>query len=195
MSGWNHNIHYHHILLRAVPPVCVRALDVGCGEGQLARELAGHCQEVFAIDADRATVLRARAASETQTRVSFIEGDVMSYPFCADSFDLIAAVASLHHLPLRPAIERFRSLLKSGGVLAVIGLYRLDTIIDFANAAAAVPASWILRRLHSFAKIEAPIQKPKDTLCEIRAAFHSLLPGGTFCRHLLFRYSYVWRKP
>ncbi len=52
MPAWSHNIHYHHILLQAIPPNCRRALDVGCGRGLLARELAHHSPEVVAIDAD-----------------------------------------------------------------------------------------------------------------------------------------------
>jgi hypothetical protein len=36
---WNHNIHYWPLLLAAAPDPCDRALDVGCGEGMLAREV------------------------------------------------------------------------------------------------------------------------------------------------------------
>jgi hypothetical protein len=38
---WNHNIHYHPVLLEAMPARRERALDVGCGEGtrDLPREL------------------------------------------------------------------------------------------------------------------------------------------------------------
>jgi hypothetical protein len=32
-EGWNHNNHYHDLLLKAVPYGCQRALDVGCGLG------------------------------------------------------------------------------------------------------------------------------------------------------------------
>jgi hypothetical protein len=31
-SRWNHNIHYHRLVLAAVPPGSRTALDVGCGE-------------------------------------------------------------------------------------------------------------------------------------------------------------------
>jgi hypothetical protein len=37
---WNHNLHYHPLILDAVPDGCQRALDVGCGEGILARDAA-----------------------------------------------------------------------------------------------------------------------------------------------------------
>src|SRR5438477_5192535 len=30
---WNHNVHYQPVILRAVPPGCGAALEVGCGDG------------------------------------------------------------------------------------------------------------------------------------------------------------------
>src|SRR6266700_4144463 len=129
---WNHNIHYHDVVLRSVPHRAARALDVGCGQGLLARRLAGYCDEVIGIDVDHHAILGARAAPVEEGRLTFVEGDVMTHPFSAGSFDLIAAVATLHHLPLRPALTRFRNLLKPGGVLTIIGLYRGDTLADLA---------------------------------------------------------------
>jgi len=40
---WNHNIHYHRRILGAIPENAQRALDVGCGEGMLARD-DGQCR-------------------------------------------------------------------------------------------------------------------------------------------------------
>jgi 2-polyprenyl-3-methyl-5-hydroxy-6-metoxy-1,4-benzoquinol methylase len=57
---WNHNIHYHDLLLAAIPPHARRALDVGCGEGILARKLRDRVEHVIAIDIDRASIDRAR---------------------------------------------------------------------------------------------------------------------------------------
>jgi hypothetical protein len=37
---WNHNVHYQPVILRAVPPGCGAALEVGCGDGLLASRLA-----------------------------------------------------------------------------------------------------------------------------------------------------------
>jgi ubiquinone/menaquinone biosynthesis C-methylase UbiE len=195
MGGWNHNLHYHPVVLRAIPAGCRRALDVGCGEGMLAWKLASRCQQVIAIDADRDTLLRAQARGLADSRVKFVEGDVLSYPFPDAGFDLITVVATLHHLPLRPALVRFQELLQPGGVLAIIGLYRPQTIQDYAIAAAAFPVSWMFRCLHQAAAVGAPLQEPKETLREIRAACEGAMPGGAFRRHLLFRYSFVWRKP
>jgi SAM-dependent methyltransferase len=194
-SGWNHNIQYHGVVLRSVPPACGDALDVGCGAGLLARQLAARCQRVTAIDRDRQVLLRTKASQHPDERITFLEGDVMTYRFSDSGFDLISAVESLHHLPLRPGLMRLRDLLKSRGVLAIVGLYRMHTIQDYAYASAGLPASWLLRRLHSCAAVQAPLREPRETLREIRAACDELLPGNKFRRHLLFRYSVVWQKP
>jgi len=98
------------------------------------------------------------------------------------------------HLPLELALTRFRNLMPSGGVLAVVGLYRSQTSKDYAAAAVAFPASWMLRGFRGFADVGAPLQDPKETLREIRTAFDDLLPGAVVKRRLLFRYSVIWRK-
>jgi ubiquinone/menaquinone biosynthesis C-methylase UbiE len=192
---WNHNIHYHDLVLRSVPPRCRRALDVGCGQGLLARRLAACCQEVIGIDIDRDTLASAKAAAHSDNGVTFIAGDVMTHPLPDDSFDLITAVATLHHLPLRPALIRFQKLLRPGGVLAVIGLYRGQAVEDFILAAVAFPSSWILRRFRSYSDVAAPVQEPRETLREIRDVCDGMLPGYALQQHLLFRYSLIWRKP
>lgn len=191
---WNHNIHYYDIVLRSVPPVCQRALDVGCGTGFLARRLVYWSEKVVGIDVSLEMLSRA-TSPDLESRIQFVEGDVMKHPFSADSFDFITAVATLHHLPLRPALARFRYLLKPGGVLAVIGLYRHSTVADFALDAVAFPTSWILRAVHGYSDPSTRKQKPRETLREIRSASEALLPGAEIRRLLLFRYFLIWRKP
>jgi ubiquinone/menaquinone biosynthesis C-methylase UbiE len=190
---WNHNLQYHDLVLKAVPANCDRALDVGCGQGVLARRLAQQCKEVTAIDADEHALGRA-IANGKDSRVTFLEADAMNYPFPEASFDLITAVATLHHLPLKPALMRFKSLLRRGGVLAVVGLYRNSTLTDYAFAAAALPTSKILRLWRGEAAVGAPIRDPLETLGEIRSACAEVLPGATIQRHLFFRYSLIWRS-
>jgi len=179
---WNHNIHYHDLVLRSVVPGCRLALDVGCGQGLLAKRLAQHCQEIIAIDMDRDAISAARVGNGPEARIRFVEGDVMIYPFADDSFDLITAVASMHHLPLRPALLRFQKLLRPGGVLAIIGLYRAATLSDYAFAATAFPVSWMFRLLRGHAEVGAPVQNPSEMLRELRSACEILLPGASLRR-------------
>jgi SAM-dependent methyltransferase len=192
---WNHNTHYHELVLEAVPPQCRRALDVGCGTGLLARRLADRCADLVAIDCDAATIARAASAQGAEPRITFRHADFMALDFGDERFDFISAVATLHHLPLRPALARFRDLLAPGGVLAIVGLYRLYTPADYAIAGLATPASWTLQLLRGQMEVDAPLQDPKETLSEIRSACAQLLPGAELRRRLLFRYSLLWRKP
>ena len=195
MSPWNRNIHYHDLVLRSAPVGCSRALDVGCGNGILARRIGSHCPDVTAIDTDHATLARAVAATASQAGITFVRGDVMTYPFQEGSFDFITAVASLHHLPLMPALKRLRNLLRPQGVLAVIGLYRMRTLSDFVIGALAVPTSLALRCINRHCEVAAPVRDPVETFHEIRRACDFVLPGARLRRELLFRYSMIWRKP
>jgi len=191
---WNHNIHYHPIVLRAMPLQCERVLDVGCGRGVLARKLAEHRAHVVALDPDPEALSHARGQGNANGRVEYVQGDAVEYQFLRESFDLIAVVATLHHLPLIPALQRFADLLRPGGVLVVIGLYRADTLTDYTLGTIAVPTSLVLKALQGQTDVGAPLRDPKETFRDIRNACQLVLPGAQLRRRLLFRYSLIWRK-
>jgi SAM-dependent methyltransferase len=191
---WNRNIHYHGLVLNAVPDPCGRALDVGCGSGLLAGEMAERCGEVVAIDVDPPTLARAKAA-HCRPNLTFAEGDVMTHPLGAGSFDFIGSIATLHHLPLEPALLRMRELLRPGGVLVVIGLYRFATVDDYVRGALATFLSLCIRLLRGTQPVNAPTRDPDETLAQIRSAVGRVLPGSELKREFFYRYSLVWRKP
>ena len=199
--NWNHNIHYHELVMSAISPRCRRALDVGCGRGELAQKLARQADEVFAIDVDRECLAFAKAVPGGEANITFVQGSVLEHPLPEGSFDLVVAMASLHHLPLREALERFRKLLRPGGILIVVGLYRAVTHIDHAIDAIALPISWAIRSLKGTQKVGAPalgappLKDPAETLRDIRTECESSLPGGVLRRRLFFRYSFIWQKP
>ena len=66
---WNHNIHYHPKILQAVPNGAERALDIGCGEGMLARELRSVVPEVTGIDLDTPSLELARGYDDGLLRM------------------------------------------------------------------------------------------------------------------------------
>lgn len=82
-----------------------RVLDVGCGPGHLALQLARrHGLDVTGIDLDPAMVERAEANADGRvghggavTRPTFIVGDVASLAFPDASFDVVVTTLSLHH--------------------------------------------------------------------------------------------------
>src|SRR5271169_375781 len=57
---WDNNAYYHRLLLRHLPRPCGRVLDVGCGAGNFAAELAQHAENVDALDRSPAMIEVAR---------------------------------------------------------------------------------------------------------------------------------------
>jgi len=192
---WNHNIHYHPMVIAALPPNCCQVLDVGCGEGLLARELSGVAQKVTAIDRDAPTIALAKKQTSA-VNVDYVLDDFFVHPFEPQSFDAVVSVAALHHMGTSAALSRMKKLLRPGGTLAVVGLaqsrHGADLIFDLAGIAAD--------RLHKVTKTywetSAPkIWPPAETYRQTRRAVETVLPGARYRRHLLWRYSITWTKP
>ncbi|CEG94931.1 class I SAM-dependent methyltransferase [Propionibacterium freudenreichii] len=132
---WNHNIHYHRLILDAVPAGSRTALDVGCGNGLLSVELREAVPEVTGIDLDQTVLEDARQHSD---EITWVRGDAMTCDF-GKTFDVVASVATLHHLPdLDTALSRLADLTSPGGVLAVVGVARTsrpkDVLLHLAGA-------------------------------------------------------------
>jgi SAM-dependent methyltransferase len=193
--AWNHNIHYHDVLLAAVPVRCERALDIGCGQGEFARLLTERAARVVGIDRSAEMVARAKELNADIPNADFREADFMEYPLEERSFDFVSALAVIHHVPLEPALEQLRSALRPGGVLAILGLYRVRTPVDLAITAVAVPVNRMYLLAHGRAEYPPPIVPASMSLTEIRRSVRRVLPGARIRRHLLWRYSLIWQRP
>jgi SAM-dependent methyltransferase len=88
-----------------------RVLDVGCGNGLLARRLAADGLDVTALD-------RSLKRTERSSGIRFVEEDFLGHQDAP--FDALVFSASLHHLsPLDQALETAERLLRPGGSLLV----------------------------------------------------------------------------
>jgi len=193
-DGWNHNSHYHDLLLAAVPPECRRALDVGCGLGTFARKLAARSRHVDALDQD-AVIQQARALSSDSERIRFFHADFMTWT-SDEPYDFISMIAVLHHLPFGSALTKASALLRPGGVLAVLGLHRARSIVHMGvRSIVGYPVSAFYGMTRPTSRVGAPVLDPTMTLSEIRREAAALVPGATIQRHLLWRYSLMWVKP
>ena len=190
-----HTARYHHVLLRAVPRPCRRALEIGCGTGGFARALASRADHVDAIDRDPDVVDRARAASARVDHLALACADVMTCELPPRAYDFVCALASLHHLPLAEALVRMKACLRPGGVLGVIGLHRADGVAELLASAAAFPISRALRVGRPRPRDDVPLRDPSETLGEIRATVARVLPGAIVARRLLWRYTLLYRAP
>jgi ubiquinone/menaquinone biosynthesis C-methylase UbiE len=126
VSYWNHNVHYHPVILNAVPPGCRDAIDVGCGDGMLACALAARCAAVTGIDRDALMITLARDRAHTVANATFLEGDFMAHPFGDESVDFACANTSVHHMGSADAIAKMARVVRPGGRLVVVGLAATD---------------------------------------------------------------------
>jgi len=192
---WNHNVHYDPVILAAVPRPCATALDVGCADGRLTAALATRCGQVTGIDPDPGMITLARRRCHDAANVALIENDFLAEPFGAKAFEFICANTALHHMDFEAALTRMRDLLRPGGRLAVVGLARAGSPADLLPDVIAAPTNLLLRALHQEGSAGAPVADPPMTWSQIRSTVRTILPGATYRRRLLWRYTLTWRNP
>jgi ubiquinone/menaquinone biosynthesis C-methylase UbiE len=192
---WKHNVHYQRVILDAVPDRCGAAVDVGCGDGLLARKLAGRCEAVTGIDRDERIIGLARERGKGVTAAGFVHGDFLTYPFQDGSFDFACANTALHHMDFGEALVKMTRILRPGGRLAVVGLANNGSPADWVIGGAGLPADSYYKRTRGEGHPGAPIMEPDMTWGQVRKTAARLLPGVRYRRHLLWRYSLVWTKP
>lgn len=197
-ESWNHNNHFHKYILSLLPERVGTCLDVGCGNGFFAARLAIKAARMVALDND-ITVLR-QAVRLQNDNLAFLMADFLEHPFAEASFDVITSIASLHHLDLLPALTRMKMLLKPGGRLVVIGLYREVSPIDWLFSLVNILLDFLQKHLchrhpDGLKVLNTPIRKPQRSINEIRRAAAAILPGANLHRQFYWRYSLVWQKP
>jgi ubiquinone/menaquinone biosynthesis C-methylase UbiE len=102
------------------------ALDVGCGPGYLACELAariGPRGSVHGVDRSKSMLAIAtrRSAAEHAATVRFVVGDAVRLPFSAESFDAVTATQVYEYVAdISGALAEARRVLRPGGRLLIL---------------------------------------------------------------------------
>jgi SAM-dependent methyltransferase len=199
---WDHNAHYHPWLLRQLPRRFGRALDVGCGSGDLVRLLAGRGERVQGVDSDPGILRRARELTGAAAPVGYLLAEAPE-GIPGGPYDVITCVAVLHHLPFAGTLDRLGRELAPGGTLVVVGCARAAGPLDHTLGLIAVPLNaltgWVKNRGRPAPQrpvaMTAPVREPEMTFDEIAREARRLLPGARLRRRLFWRYTLVWRAP
>ncbi|MFI2077601.1 class I SAM-dependent methyltransferase [Streptomyces triculaminicus] len=206
---FNHNDHYHDLLLRELPTPCRRALDVGCGTGTFAQKLALRGIEVDAVDADGDVITTARqqaSALELPGHIRFEQADITRLTLPPGTYDYIAGLASIHHVPFE-TVQKLRAALTPNGVLVILGCYREATLWDHVVSLGAVPVNTVWRIVvflqekrstkracSSKQPPPAPVAPPSMSLTEIREFAAAGLHQSRIRRLLFWRYLLVFHN-
>ena len=182
--------------LVAEVPLRARVLEIGCGTGSLARELAARRgARVTAIDLAPRMIDIARMRTHATLGIDYRVADFMT--LSPRGFDAAVAVNTIHHLPLSVAIERMANAVVPGGLVLVADLFDARGVCELPYNG----LSWLLgtSRAHDPALATAwethAEHEDHLPLREIRATLRAALPDIAVKRHLGWRYSAIWRKP
>ncbi|HEX7176494.1 MAG TPA: class I SAM-dependent methyltransferase [Pyrinomonadaceae bacterium] len=206
LSGeeWDHSSQYHDFLLRRVPSPCRESLDIGCGAGVFSRLLAKSSERVLALDLSPNMIRIARERSASFPNIDFQVADVMTRELPAERFDCIATVATLHHLPMTEVLPKIKSALKVNGVLLILDLFQNEGLVDALTSALAAPVSMGLKLIRH-GRVMAPRHVREAwaehgrhdsylTMAQVHQVCGDMLPGAEVRKHLLWRYSIIWKK-
>ena len=192
---WNLNIHYHRVVLDAIPRGARTALDVGCGDGLLSFDIAARGLLVTGLDNDAASIRRATSDRRASEATQFVVGDLFTVPLRPESFDLVASIAMLHHVDARAGLRRMRQLVPPGGVLVIVGFATASGIWDRARAVAGMVFKWAKRLTGGYWEHQAPVVWPPPlSSVEMADLVRDELPGATFENALSNRYNVVWTR-
>lgn len=132
-------------------PGSSRILDVGCGAGVVAADLASAGYSVDAIDTAPAMLDMTRqhaSCAGVTARVHVRLGDAHALVFPDESFDVVTAVGLLPWLHSEAtAIYEMQRVLKPGGYLLVTtdNEWRLDRLLDPLSTPPLAPLRWMAK--------------------------------------------------
>jgi ubiquinone/menaquinone biosynthesis C-methylase UbiE len=202
-DAWDHNRQYQSHLLKGLVK-CERALDIGCGTGELTRSLARYADDVVGIDVSRGMIDSANERYAGKG-IRFIQADAEGFLGATPMrFALIVCVAALHHFNEPKALGLMKGALSSRGRLLILDLYKQKTIAEFllsALASAANPMMMLIRR----GRISITEQEREAwrehfryddylTMREIREASAKALGKAEIHRLLFWRYSLKYKN-
>jgi len=125
---WHYNLPR---FLEILPPAGELTVDVGCGEGRLARTLTELGHRVVGVDASPTL---AMLTATHGTPVAAMVGDAAALPLPDSVADQAIAFMSLLDVDdLDAAVHELGRVLRPGGILCIATLHPMSTVGDFAD--------------------------------------------------------------
>jgi len=142
-----------------------RVLDLGCGAGFLANDLAARGHAVTGLDRTPENLTIARAHDVTRT-ATYDVGDACALPYADASFDVVCAMDLLEHVEDPEAL-----VAEAGRVLAPGGLFFFHTFNRtwLANLIAIKGVAWFVKNTPADLHVLRLFRTPDEVLAMCRA--------------------------
>ena len=200
---WDHNRRYSELLLKEIEAGADKVLDIGCGTGEFTKKAASKAKQVVGIDIAPQMIIEAQKRHPAEN-IEYLLQDFDSMDEKVQ-YDCIVSIATFHHLELDTALPKINRMLKPGGALVVLDLYDRCGIVDLLLDAAAVPTSFLMKRIMngssrtSREEIDAwnehSILDKYMTIKELKKTYRQYLGNNVIIRRLVYwRYLAVYRK-
>jgi len=192
---WNHNYAYHRWISKNIENK-KHILDVGCGNGVLARYLSTADNDVLGIDPSSVSIQNAVRQNDG-SRAVFMQTTFEDYQADGKRFDAILFVASIHHMNMVDAIEKAKRLLEPGGILLIVGLSKPSGLLDWMIEIARIVPSKIVSAIKGNLTSEAmdmEVSYDFPTMDAVRRICREHLCGCTIRYGLHYRYLLTWKN-
>jgi SAM-dependent methyltransferase len=124
--------------LFALLPSEPEVLEVGPGTGQATRDLLARGAFVHAIEISPLMASRLRSKLPTE-RLQVTVGDFETIDLAAESADAVFSASAYHWISPAAQLDRPALILRRGGVIAIVGLFQVDSPEDRGFYTAAQP--------------------------------------------------------
>lgn len=200
--NWNHNKHYHGFIERRLPKNCKHLLEIGCGKGELCRQLSKRVDHILGVDIADQMIEIAEERTTLGMGITFKKVNYMDKALEENHYDCIVSVATVHHMDFEQFAARVKKELKPGGKLLVVDLYQEETLLEALLDYIAMPVSGFYKIVKNKRIKSSPTEQQvwqehgeSDEYLTIEA-LHDLakkhFPGAKLKRRLLWRYTLEW---
>ncbi|MDQ6993789.1 MAG: bifunctional 2-polyprenyl-6-hydroxyphenol methylase/3-demethylubiquinol 3-O-methyltransferase UbiG [Mariprofundus sp.] len=159
-------------------------LDVGCGGGLLAENMAARGAHVTGIDrSPKALAIAKLHAEQSSIAVDYVENDAETWAKThAESYDIVTCLEVLEHVPDVPGtIAACAAMIKPGGLFFFATMNRTPTAYLKAILGAEYILGWLPKGTHEYAKFIKPsemnsaLRDAKLEIKELRGMSYAIL--------------------